>query len=1190
MGTARKASKKRKSISDEDDSDFVPERDDDSVTVTEESSSSAEESDDSGVDSRIGKSPKDGPRSTSGPTASTKQENGRGRGRGRGQGRGRSGGNGGDTGTPKGLPPPGQRIAYKVEESNGKATCKKCNAKVPKEEIRIGLEMNAGRFGIVTRWQHLPCTIFAEYLESEESIEGYEYLTEGQQALVKKRVAESREEEDEDSKPIDASELVRKEWTTQREPPETLVLPILPYQKEGLGWMYRQEQVEHHGGILADEMGMGKTIQAIAVMLANRPSELHSEAWTRQEASHGRAPDPCMRAGTLVVCPLIALLQWQTEIARFTREGSLTVLVYHGSSREDAKALLQQADVVLTTYSIVEAEYRKMMSPEKVKCEDCGKRFYPDKLRLHKRYFCGEGAVLTAAQARTQRKGRSVKVGRLSKKSLRARHAQDDDETESDGGDSTVDDVKLGAVARTSKDGRLSKRVKSTKSKAQEGLTGRDTRSGAASSSGKDIKEDKYALIKAKNKKLMAEAMGGKHSIGGKKVPQESSKASHSRRKVTGQTVGENDKKAFEAPSEDGENESSSSSEEDEKYARIKAANKRRRGGKSAPASSERGGRVQDDSSVEEDSDETSSDSSEDEDVKPRGKATRSVIHELSWFRIILDEAHFIKTRSTSTAKAVFALTSLNKWCLTGTPLQNRVGELYSLVRFLRMDPHAFYFCRMKGCECKSLNYRFGPNWDCCECCGHTPMWHFAHFNRHILNPIQRAGYIGEGRKAFLTLKNEILDPILLRRTKETRSEDIMLPPRLIKLRHDPMDEREEDFYQALYTQSQAQFNTYLQTGTVLNNYAHIFDILIRLRQAVDHPYLVIHSHARTNTGAEGGTAGPTSTDEEKELDDDEEEECALCHEPVENLVRAECGCGFCRLCVTEYLEASLGGTTSCPECSRPLTVDLSKREGQQEEEDASKGRAQSRTRRQNGNGKHSNAAGTVCVAGKLKLQGLDRKSILHRIQLENFQTSTKLEALLEELYLMRTRDPSAKAIVFSQFVNMLDLIMWRLTVEGTKCHKLSGHMSVGARDKVLQAFKEDPEVKVLLISLKAGGVALNLTHANHIYLMDPWWNPAAEMQAIDRTHRIGQYKPIFATRFILENTIEERILKLQEKKQLVRRPALPFLKQLNALHKRLYVPAHSCREKEHYGFNGVDTSLVRRPQIENKSIQEDCL
>lgn len=73
-----------------------------------------------------------------------------------------------------------------------------------------------------------------------------------------------------------------------------------------------------------------------------------------------------------------------------------------------------------------------------------------------------------------------------------------------------------------------------------------------------------------------------------------------------------------------------------------------------------------------------------------------------------------------------------------------------------------------------------------------------------------------------------------------------------------------------------------------------------------------------------------------------------------------------------------------------------------------------------------------------------------------------------------------------------------------------------------------------MLISLKAGGVALNLTVANRIFLMDPWWNPAAEMQAIDRTHRIGQRKPIYATRFIIEDSIEDRILKLQDKKKLV--------------------------------------------------------
>jgi hypothetical protein len=86
-------------------------------------------------------------------------------------------------------------------------------------------------------------------------------------------------------------------------------------------------------------------------------------------------------------------------------------------------------------------------------------------------------------------------------------------------------------------------------------------------------------------------------------------------------------------------------------------------------------------------------------------KMTPSLLHTVSWFRVICDEAHMIKDRSTSTAKAVFNLVSLHKWCLTGTPLQNRVGELYSLVRFLRIDPFAYYFCKAKKCDCKSLHY-----------------------------------------------------------------------------------------------------------------------------------------------------------------------------------------------------------------------------------------------------------------------------------------------------------------------------------------------------------------------------------------------------------------------------------------------------------------------------------------------------
>lgn len=122
----------------------------------------------------------------------------------------------------------------------------------------------------------------------------------------------------------------------------------------------------------------------------------------------------------------------------------------------------------------------------------------------------------------------------------------------------------------------------------------------------------------------------------------------------------------------------------------------------------------------------------------------------------------------------------------------------------------------------------------------------------------------------------------------------------------------------------------------------------------------------------------------------------------------------------------------------------------------------------------------------------------------------------------------------------MLDLIRWRLQSDpclkelGLGVRALHGGMDVKSRDAVLKEFREDHNVRVLLMSLKAGGVALNLTVANHIYLMDPWWNPAAEMQAIDRTHRLGQYRPIRAIRFIASDTVEERILQLQEKKRLV--------------------------------------------------------
>ncbi len=124
------------------------------------------------------------------------------------------------------------------------------------------------------------------------------------------------------------------------------------------------------------------------------------------------------------------------------------------------------------------------------------------------------------------------------------------------------------------------------------------------------------------------------------------------------------------------------------------------------------------------------------------------------------------------------------------------------------------------------------------------------------------------------------------------------------------------------------------------------------------------------------------------------------------------------------------------------------------------------------------------------------------------------------------------KALVFSQFIGMLTLIRESFDREGINYAYFDGSTSTKDRQKQIEKFQNDPDCHTFLISLRAGGVGLNLTSADYVYLVDPWWNPAIEAQAIDRTHRIGQDKNIFAYRMICKDSIEEKILKLQEKKK----------------------------------------------------------
>jgi SNF2 family DNA or RNA helicase len=141
---------------------------------------------------------------------------------------------------------------------------------------------------------------------------------------------------------------------------------------------------------------------------------------------------------------------------------------------------------------------------------------------------------------------------------------------------------------------------------------------------------------------------------------------------------------------------------------------------------------------------------------------------------------------------------------------------------------------------------------------------------------------------------------------------------------------------------------------------------------------------------------------------------------------------------------------------------------------------------------------------------------------------SAKLETLLARLEEVAAE--GHKALVFSQFTTLLSIVRDRLDAAGTPYAYLDGRTRK-RRDKV-ERFQSDPACPVFLISLKAGGHGLNLTAADYVFLLDPWWNPAVESQAIDRAHRIGRTRPVHAYRLIAADTVEERIQELQAGKR----------------------------------------------------------
>lgn len=464
---------------------------------------------------------------------------------------------------------------------------------------------------------------------------------------------------------------------------------------------------------------MGKTIQTIATILDHPPMLQHSKPGMKHPPTDDLKArqdedklwekaatdwqyemdilkvgkkllprDGGARAGTLVICPVIALTQWKEEILKFT-DGSLSICTYHGPDRETKtpRELMKKYDIVLTTYQVMEADFRKMTSPNRVECPNCGGKFKIDKLPIHLKYFCGENAQRTEAQSRQRRnndrgggnggrsnggddddkggkkksgkkmksaekssstktkvatkKPRSTKASKqpatkVSKQSTESPRAglgrtaarkaatqisrSASDWTEQNADDSGSDDFQLGSESSNEEED--SDVEFDTKKSAKRKKTAPDEYDSDSSSSSDDSMVER---ARAKQEEALEGAKSGKKGKAEKKMRGKDKVKKTKGKQTKGKGKGNQKKgKGKKKPFDDDSDDEYSSSDND-------------------------GGDGLDGIDMQELIE------------KAMAGAKKSPLHSLCWWRIILDEAHMIKSRSSQTANAAFSLIGVHR-------------------------------------------------------------------------------------------------------------------------------------------------------------------------------------------------------------------------------------------------------------------------------------------------------------------------------------------------------------------------------------------------------------------------------------------------------------------------------------------------------------------------------------------------
>ncbi|XP_054894909.1 helicase-like transcription factor [Poeciliopsis prolifica] len=361
-------------------------------------------------------------------------------------------------------------------------------------------------------------------------------------------------------------------------------------------------------------------------------------------------------------------------------------------------------------------------------------------------------------------------------------------------------------------------------------------------------------------------------------------------------------------------------------------------------------------------------------------------------------------------------------------------------------------------------------------------------WNRVIQRPVI------QGDRAGLQNLQNLVKCITLRRTKSSEVNGrrlVSLPKKTVYVEQVELSPQEREEYELARNEGKRTIGRYVAEGSVLRNYADVLAILMRLRQYCCHPDLIGKIDADLATADTPAELRQWLMEKMRlVLASGSDEECSVCLDSIRMPVITHCAHVFCRPCIAQVISSEQ--KARCPLCRSEIkTSELVEFPPEEIE---------------------------------------DEKSV----NSDRWRTSSKVQALMGNLLRLRSEDDNVKCLVVSQFTRFLTVLQTPLREHGFSFVRLDGTMSQKKRTQIIQEFQSSAadSPKILLLSLKAGGVGLNLTAASRVFLMDPAWNPAAEEQCIDRCHRLGQERNVVVTKFIVKDSVEENMVKIQKKKQ----------------------------------------------------------